>query len=118
MSRGYTGLVSLLADAQDSRSRISQRSYELARSTYFMGDRMTLQRPMAVEEEAMLPVTPTQLTAAEYSHSDTAPGGMVQMRTNKVQRHSHDLGITQEKDDGQVLSAGEIKKARDEFAEL
>ncbi|GJZ85066.1 hypothetical protein Tco_0650405 [Tanacetum coccineum] len=50
----YEDLYALLEDAQDSRSRISQRvDMDSQRSIYLMGDRMTLQETVwMVEEEA------------------------------------------------------------------
>ncbi|GKA43355.1 hypothetical protein Tco_0736079, partial [Tanacetum coccineum] len=79
-------LYALLEDAQDSRSRISQRvDMDSQRVDLLMGDRMTLQETVwMVEEEAYASreawahsiglSTPDTATAAEYSHSDTASG--------------------------------------------
>ncbi|GKF29860.1 hypothetical protein Tco_0096202, partial [Tanacetum coccineum] len=74
-------LYALLEDAQDSRSRISQRvDMDSQRVDLLMGDRMTLQETVwMVEEEAYASHeawarTLDTATAAEYSHSDTAPG--------------------------------------------
>ncbi|GJX33915.1 hypothetical protein Tco_0245472 [Tanacetum coccineum] len=65
--RDTQDLYALLEDAQDSRSRISQRvdmNSQSSRFTY--GDRMT---PSGDSMDG----TPDTATAAEYSHSDTAP---------------------------------------------
>ncbi|GKB57244.1 hypothetical protein Tco_0913430 [Tanacetum coccineum] len=76
-------LYALLEDAQDSRSRISQRvDMDSQRVDLLMGDRMTLQETVwMVEEEAYASreawahsiglSTPDTATAAGYSHSDT-----------------------------------------------
>ncbi|GKC81546.1 hypothetical protein Tco_1137263, partial [Tanacetum coccineum] len=76
-------LYALLEDAQDSRSRISQRvDMDSQRVDLLMGDRMTLQETIwMVEEEAYASreawahsiglSTPDAATAAGYSHSDT-----------------------------------------------
>ncbi|GKF78904.1 hypothetical protein Tco_0234472, partial [Tanacetum coccineum] len=83
--RDTQDLYALLEDAQDSRSRISQRVDMDSQRVIdlLMGDRMTLQETVwMVEEEAYASreawahsiglSTPDIATAAEYSHSDTA----------------------------------------------
>ncbi|GJT44391.1 hypothetical protein Tco_0953106 [Tanacetum coccineum] len=78
--RDTQDLYALLEDAQDSRSRISQRvDMNSHRVDLLMGDRMTFQETIwMVEEEAYASLeawarTPDPATATEYSHSDTAP---------------------------------------------
>ncbi|GJW81607.1 hypothetical protein Tco_0145582 [Tanacetum coccineum] len=78
--RDTQDLYALLEDAQDSRSRISQRvDMNSQRVDLLMGDRMTLQETIwMVEEEAYASLeawarTPDPATATEYSYSDTAP---------------------------------------------
>ncbi|GKB30168.1 hypothetical protein Tco_0869569, partial [Tanacetum coccineum] len=79
-------LYALLEDAQDGRTRISQRvAMDLQRVNLLMGDRMTLQETVwIVEEEAyasrktwahLIGLSTSDTTAAaEYSHLDTTPG--------------------------------------------
>ncbi|GKF07452.1 hypothetical protein Tco_0041676, partial [Tanacetum coccineum] len=72
-------LYALLEDAQDSRSRISQRvDMDSHRVDLLMRDRMTLLETVwVVEEEAYASreaCTSNTATAAGYSHSDTASG--------------------------------------------
>ncbi|GJS57246.1 hypothetical protein Tco_0652030 [Tanacetum coccineum] len=76
-------LYALLEDAQDSRSRISQRAdMDSQRVDLLMGDRMTLQETVwmtlvdhVYAHEDPSPGTPDTATAAGYSHSDTTSDG-------------------------------------------
>ncbi|GKG09385.1 hypothetical protein Tco_0338131, partial [Tanacetum coccineum] len=79
-------LYALLEDAQDNRSRISQRvDMDKQRVDLLMGARMTLQETVwMVEEEAYASQAHSiglsssdTATAAEYSHSDTTSGRVV-----------------------------------------
>ncbi|GKE01488.1 hypothetical protein Tco_1389471 [Tanacetum coccineum] len=68
--RDIQDLYALLEDAQDSRSRISQRvDMDSQRVDLLMGDRMTLREAW---DHSIGLSTPDIATAAEYSHSDTA----------------------------------------------
>ncbi|GJY17795.1 hypothetical protein Tco_0389286 [Tanacetum coccineum] len=78
------GLYALLEDAQDSRSRISQRiNMDSQRVNLLIGDRMTLQetelqthRDHVYAYETHLQAHQTQLQCG-YSHSDTTSGRVV-----------------------------------------
>ncbi|GJT00721.1 hypothetical protein Tco_0821890 [Tanacetum coccineum] len=76
--RDIQDLYALLEDAQDGRTRISQRvAMDSQLVDLLMGDRMTLQETVwIVEEEAYASreaCTSGTATAAKYSHSDTTP---------------------------------------------
>ncbi|GJZ62491.1 hypothetical protein Tco_0618628 [Tanacetum coccineum] len=70
-------LYALLEDAQDSRSRISQKvNMDSQRVDLLMGDRMDSPRSQYGMRTHLRPSpsTPDTATAAEYSYSDTASG--------------------------------------------